>query len=352
MRGTRFWVMYNFVPGDRRFNCDESVTYTTHGDFTFVDNLEPLVRRWRGPVSFGLYAPGDDFLPSVEAVAFLRQCGDPLVAELVSFHVIYDVDKVPVNVTDADEVLSRRQDCSRPPPWRGTVSFRKAKRLTYPVNVARNVARETAMTHFVLPSDVELYPSAHLVEQFLAMVWRNEKVLCQPRPKVFVLSIFEVNETMSPPHYKDHLTAMLKNGSAVPFHKRMCASCHTIPKAKEWTFSKETKQLDVFHVGKRHAPFDKWEPIYICTNDEPGYDERLTWEGKMDKMGQGYAMCLLDYDFMILNNAFLVHKPGIKSYKPDKWRDTLVAKQRRFVINAARLELDRIYGQRKQCVLK
>lgn len=23
-------------------------------------------------------------------------------------------------------------------------------------------------------------------------------------------------------------------------------------------------------------------------------------------------MCLLDYDFMVLDNAFLVHKPGIK----------------------------------------
>ena len=31
--------------------------------------------------------------------------------------------------------------------------------LTYPVNVARNVAREAANTHFIFPSDVELYPS-------------------------------------------------------------------------------------------------------------------------------------------------------------------------------------------------
>lgn len=27
---------------------------------------------------------------------------------------------------------------------------------------------------------------------------------------------------------------------------------------------------------------------------------------------QAFAMCLLDYDFMVLDNAFLVHKPGIK----------------------------------------
>ena len=352
MRGTHYWVMYNFVEGDRRFTCDETVTYTTHGDFTFLGNLAPLVRRWRAPVSFGLYAPADDFVPSLEALAYLRACDEPLIRELVTFHIIFDVDKVPMSLTNTAQLLARASNCSRPAPWVGRTSYRKAKHLTYPVNVARNVARETVMTHFVLPSDVELYPSQALAEQFLAMVRRNAPVLCRPSPRVFVLSIFEVADKQTPPLRKDQLTTMLKNGTAIPFHKEMCATCHRLPKAEEWTSSKETQQMDVFHTAKRHAPFEKWEPIYICTNSAPAYDERLTWEGKMDKMGQGYTMCLQDYDFMILNDAFLVHKPGIKRHKPDKWRDGLAAKQRKFVISAARVELERIYGRRKQCVLK
>jgi len=281
MRGTRYWVMYNFAVASRRFHCAESVTYTTHGDFTFLDNLVPLLKRWRGPVSFGLYAPGDDFLPSVATIAYLRQC-EPLVAELTTFHIIYDVDKVPLNVSRAAALLAAPRDCATRLPPAGAVSFRKAKRLTYPVNVARNVARETVMTHYVLPSDVELYPSAGLVEQFLAMLRSNAPVLCSPRPRVFVLSIFEVAKDMTPPEHKNQLTTMLKNGTAIPFHKSMCARCHTVPKAKEWTFSLQTDTLEVFHVGKRYAPFEKWEPIYISTNQDPGYDERLTWEGKMD----------------------------------------------------------------------
>jgi hypothetical protein len=32
-------------------------------------------------------------------------------------------------------------------------------------------------------------------------------------------------------------------------------------------------------VVKREEPFHRWEPIYIGTNDEPWYDERLSWEG-------------------------------------------------------------------------
>jgi hypothetical protein len=30
-------------------------------------------------------------------------------------------------------------------------------------------------------------------------------------------------------------------------------------------------------------------------------------------ISQGYQLCVLDYDFMILDNAFLLHRPGIKT---------------------------------------
>jgi len=42
MRG-KYWVLYNYVRAARLFNCNETITYTTHGDFTFLDNLEPLL---------------------------------------------------------------------------------------------------------------------------------------------------------------------------------------------------------------------------------------------------------------------------------------------------------------------
>ena len=44
--------------------------------------------------------------------------------------------------------------------------------------------------------------------------------------------------------------------------------------------------LGIFHVGKRVGYFIHWEPIYIGTHADPHYDERLSWEGKSDKMTQ------------------------------------------------------------------
>jgi hypothetical protein len=40
-----------------------------------------------------------------------------------------------------------------------SATYRSNQKLDYPINVARNVARETAYTHYVFPADIELYPN-------------------------------------------------------------------------------------------------------------------------------------------------------------------------------------------------
>ena len=164
--------------------------------------------------------------------------------------------------------------------------YKTAKNLLYPINVGRNVAREMAQTHFILASDIELYPSSNVIEQFLAMIARNEGPLRSPRPKVFPFNLFEISVNQQTPDSKTALKEMLANGTAVPFHKFVCAGCHGTPMSKEWMAANETNGLHVFHVGKRMGKFVHWEPIFIGTHSEPLYDERLSWEGKSDKMTQ------------------------------------------------------------------
>jgi len=41
-----FWVLKNYVRAEHGdLKCYESVTYTTHADYTFLDNLIPLLER-------------------------------------------------------------------------------------------------------------------------------------------------------------------------------------------------------------------------------------------------------------------------------------------------------------------
>lgn len=47
-----------------------------------------------------------------------------------------------------------------------------------------------------------------------------------------------------------------------------------------------SKRLDIFKEVQRTGDLATWEPIFVGTKSDPPYDERLTWEGKSDKMTQ------------------------------------------------------------------
>lgn len=94
-----YWVLYNYVPMSMAVRCWESVTYTTHADYTFLDNLEPLLERWRAPISIAMHAPGTDFAATIDAIKYLRNCANPLVSQLVTFHVFFSSKHVPKAVS-------------------------------------------------------------------------------------------------------------------------------------------------------------------------------------------------------------------------------------------------------------
>lgn len=152
------------------------------------------------------------------------------------------------------------------------------------------------------------------------------------------------------PENKSQLVDIFNHGSAVWFHYQICPTCHEIPKAVDWieTGTDDESEMKVFATTKRQGQFDHWEPIFIGTNDEPFYDERLSWEGKSDKMTQAYIMCLLDYDFNILSNGFLVHKPGIKTVS-EATREHLEQVNRHLIMDKILQEIKVFYGQNRSC---
>ena len=66
---------------------------------------------------------------------------------------------------------------------------------------------------------------------------------------------------------------------------------------------------------------------------------------------QGYQLCVMDYDFMILNNAFLIHRPGFKTAKSNQQHTDKpkVAAQNDFIKKIIIPELKQLYGSRKGC---
>lgn len=207
------------MPANRTFACHESVTYTTHADYTFLDNLKPLIERWQGPISLALYAPGTDFTPTLASIRYLRKCGSPLIAEYVTFHVYFEAKHLPKSIPRPEKIFDDDNvNCAASPPWINVTTnslYRSHKKLLYPVNVGRNIARDTALTYYILASDIELYPSPGIIADFLEMVRRQDPPLLHDKPKVFPLCLFEVESYAVPPTTKEELVSTILEISLV-----------------------------------------------------------------------------------------------------------------------------------------
>ncbi|XP_059622670.1 beta-1,4-glucuronyltransferase 1-like isoform X2 [Phlebotomus argentipes] len=352
-----YWVLENYVRATHgNIDCYESITYTTHGDFTFLDNAIPLVKRWRAPVGMSLFAPGTDFQPTIDSIRYLRDCtGDDgeLLKRFMTFHIFFHVDHIPISVPRAEDLLAAPFKCPEVAPFESFKHedmFKTLKQLTYPINVGRNVARDAAITHFVFPSDIELYPSLEVVPKFLEMIARNEGPLRNKKPRVFPLPVFEVKATARVPDNKTELLQMLKTKDAILFHEKICSNCHAVPERSRWEATAEGARMEVFVVGKREGSFQHWEPIFIGTNREPYYEERLNWEGKRDKMTQGYQLCVKDYEFHVLSDAFLVHRPGIKLMQAAR-RVNHETVTNNLIDKKISRELHILFGTKKGCVI-
>lgn len=111
-------------------------------------------------------------------------------------------------------------------------SYRSDHNLSFYINVPRNIAQDAAITHFILPSDIELYPSENLVLKFLHMIAFDERTLI--RNRVYVIPTFEVTANSKPPTTKQQLVHMLYNQTAVEFHVRFCEHCSKVPMIWKW----------------------------------------------------------------------------------------------------------------------
>lgn len=343
-----FWVLENYIkPDGSPPHCHETVTYTANGDFTFLDNVVPAIKRWMAPFSMAVHTPGTDYAQALDSVIYLRNClnESELVRKYATFHFFFHRNHVPENFIENITELEERVDCSIPPPYETVTAegtYKAKNGLLYFINVGRNVAREAATTHFIFASDIELYPNPGVVQDFLQLYARRNHTT---QREVFVFPIFEVEANATVPESKTKLIQMLNDTTAVYFHYYYCKGCHIIPKYGEWLKTPETNELDIFGTFKRSVNA-YWEPIYIGTIEEPLYEETLSWEGQSDKMPQAYIMCVLDYDFHVLNNAFLVHRPGIKYKSSARGKSN-----RDYVTKNLLPELVNLYGTRTGCYI-
>ncbi|XP_034246266.1 beta-1,4-glucuronyltransferase 1-like [Thrips palmi] len=328
-------VIYNVIESmSKKSDSQPDVTYCTHITPSFQCNILEIVRRWDGPVSIAAYVP--DYDATLSLLLFQRMCQCLPEMARVSVHFVFPEESPPVfpkssqvsfsSLESIDAFIKFPADCSCPEAvLNGTLrTFREESGLTYPVNVARNVAREASHTSHVLVSDVELMPSLNMVQSFRLLLKSYIPAQASPARHVFVLPVFEIESRVRTiPSTKEELQHLYNEGQAVYFHRWVCLHCQRFPGLERWIQRRKGSPFPVSNtvgpaplkalmVVRREFPHHRWEPIYIGTKNEPLYSEYLSWEGRQDKMTQMHAMCLLGYRFVILDGGFLVHTPGMK----------------------------------------
>ena len=63
-------------------------------------------------------------------------------------------------------------------------------------------------------------------------------------------------------------------------------------------------------------------------------------------------MCIQDYEFHVLSNAFLIHRPGIKELTTSATNNSYVIEQDELVKEKILPQLEKLYGTREGCQWK
>ncbi|KAK9875872.1 hypothetical protein WA026_009659 [Henosepilachna vigintioctopunctata] len=341
-------VLYNAVETYLDDNVP-NVTYVTHVTVDFLLFIPEIARYWDGPISIAAFVPARDAQIFIQKITKLCFCLPQM--SRVSIHLVFPVNHEPL-FEEASNSSSIFNNCNIKNVFVDRLN-RIENRLFYPINVGRNAAREAASTYYVMVTDIELIPSKHLAMKFMQFVkgFRNNET-----PFVFVVPIFEINNGYKVPQNKEQLQQSVKEGVAVYFHRYVCPHCQKFPGIDVWLDTPNSDSIRPFLTVKREYPFHRWEPIFIGTKQDPVYDEALSWEGLQDKMTQMLQMCLLNYNFVILDGAFLVHWPGIKKKGQrvtEAWRTSFI-KNNSKEYNHITEQLSRVYdsNKNKKCKLQ
>lgn len=231
-------VIYNVLQGSWPKNQTNSVTYCSHLTPDFLFYLTEIVVRWEGPISIAAFVPGYDASTTLCLLQKLCYC----VPEMskVSLHFVFPIDYPPEH-SACNTALLVPFGCSIPNIIlnKRLNTLRNQEELIYPVNVARNVARISAVTKFVLVSDIELIPSKNLVPQFQKMIptfqMKLQHLKIPLNHIVYVLPVFEVeNYIITIPEKKSELLDLYSQNKAIYFHRWICLHCQRFPGLQRW----------------------------------------------------------------------------------------------------------------------
>ena len=302
---------------------DADVTLASQCTLSQLHHVSFLAHRWAAPLSLAVFVMPGDVMLAVAVIAGLRHC-QPLVRRHVDFHLVLPAllappgsewKPEPINCLKASRLLHSLKIAAR--------NYGEQK-IAYPNNLLRNVDRRYAHTDLTFVTDIDMVPSVGLRDAFIAF-WSEAGNSVGEDKLVYVVPAYEIAADVKEediPADKRQLLDRVRKQEARPFYMELCWKCQKVTGYAAWEAHDDTSPLLRLSTLHRVQWRDPWEPFFISRNDVPLYDERFTQYG-FNRMSQVCETHVAGYDFVVLNNAFLLHR-GLKrsdSFHADKELD-------------------------------
>lgn len=289
------------------------VTLVTHCTSNHLHYLLDLTEHWKGPISLAVFIPGYDVVTSFTSLLGLYECHEAF-RDRVTIHLVYPLSHPPAENTlqpywkqalnqqgTCQEFLARlKSNVIAGEYGRNYANFK----VPYPNNLLRNVGRSILPSEsYVFVVDVDMMCNGNLYFSFLDYA-QHINLMANKGKRVFVVASFESVRKLSPSLTKKELIALWDSGSVQPFYYQTCWKCQKHLDYDAWkSYHSSDNNLQIAYSVDWKDP---WEPFYIAPNHVPLYDERFKQYG-FNRISQVCETHTAGYDFVVLNNAFLIH---------------------------------------------
>ncbi|KAE9552434.1 hypothetical protein FO519_004375 [Halicephalobus sp. NKZ332] len=290
----------------------ERITLILHMSFNRVDSsIEKQISNWEGPISLAVVFPSQspDSAEVLCAVKFLRefQKNDSNAFQKLSVHFLFEKGECSEsNFIDEDSI--NKVKCEN--PKKQVSDYTRIRQMaTYPVNEARNLARNLSSTRYMVIADMDHMFSKNFEAKMISLA---QKKLLQDPMTVLVYRIFEIADDVKIfPQTKNDLFSLFNKKKAQEFHKYYGA--HSIPKLQEWFKAPENPENNTKIQFYRLYKSRHWEPQFVSLRKIPFHDTSFYYSTR-DNTVLRWEMCRAGFKFAIVEDVFMFHV-GYKTSK-------------------------------------
>ena len=180
----------------------------------------------------------------------------------------------------------------------------------YPVNWLRNLVIRNATTEYIFTVDADFVPSQNLMSSLLTKLKQLHRKHLDKNHAVIVPAFEQFSNVAKLPEAKRDVIILVDViGDMDVFHRRWHPDGHRIWKYDVWKESKNSYKLDKETVCSEPEPY-----IAVRKAVSPYFPEILLERGR-NRVAYHFEMCVRDFQFVVLADAFLVHKAHAESTK-------------------------------------